>query len=1104
MDSSNNEISTKTIEQRLAALSPEHRVLLQKIQAKKAGDTTSENIRQNARPGKYYRLSPAQRRLWILDKMEQSGDVYNVPSLYFLHGPLDTAVLSSAIDMLVDRHWILQTRFVVVDGEPMQYIDKDIPVSLEVHSLEQAFSTSQSRTNVTQPELITRTLESFDLKSGPLIRIHLYKLDTQTHALMFVMHHIISDGWSMRVLMRELGQIYQSKLMPTPQNLEALPIQFADYAEWFCNQIAGNKFDEGIAYWTNQLKNAPPLELPTQRLRSREQRFAAGTFAFDFSAGLTDDMKQVAAREQITPFTFLLAVLYVLLFRYSSQKDISVGTNVAGRVHRQTAKLIGFFINTIVLRADLSGDPRFLTFLHHVRETAMTGFKHQDVPFERIVEAVQPERVINRNPLYQVVISQHMPEENFSFAGIEVERPPRQRLASQVDLEIYLGDTDTGITGEIIYSTALFDAAFIERLAANYVALLSEIVADPDQHLSTYAGISDEEREKVLALSYGKEADYSSLGCVHQEFERQVLATPEATAIVDGQRSLAFRALNAQANQLAHYLRRLGVNNEDRVGIYVNRSIEQMVAILGTLKAGGVYLPLDPDYPLERIHFMLNDSKTKVLITNENRLELKQEYTGQIVDLHRDQKSIASESDHNPNTPVSLDSALYVIYSSGSTGTPKGAVGLHRGAINRCNWMWRAFPFSRSDVCCLKTRTSFVDSVWELFGPLLCGIPLTLIPDEVVQDPALLIDALASERVTRLVLVPSLLRAILKNVDDIAARLPHLELWTAGGESLPDELYHLFRKTLPKARLLNIYGSSEVSADVTAVELTADKHRSHVSIGRPIDNTQIYILDKFMNPTPIGVPGEIYVGGDGIARGYHNRPDLTAAHFIQDPFSAEPDARLFKTGDLAKFDENGEILYLGRVDTQIKLRGFRIELGEIEAALESIDEVQTAVVSHEVAPHEHLVAFYTTADTGLSLDAATLRARLRTKLPAYMVPTTFNQIDVMPLLPSGKIDRRTLTNFESYTENDRAAKSVIVTPLERELIEIWREVLQRETIGVDDDFFELGGHSLLAMSIVSRINSKLGRTLQVASLFEAPSVRELARIVDSETHSNTD
>jgi amino acid adenylation domain-containing protein len=891
-------------------------------------------------------------------------------------------------------------------------------------------------------------------------------------------------------------------LSQSPNEVAGLPIQYADYAEWFCNQLTGDKYEKHLEYWAKQLNDVPPLDFPTQRTRGREQQFDAGTVAWHIPTELTSNIKKFTMREQVTPFVFLLTSLYVLLFRYSGQDDISIGANVAGRSLKQLETLIGFFVNTIVLRGDLSGNPNFLQLLRRVRKTTIDGFKHQDIPFERVVEAVKPERMLNRNPLYQVVLSQHMPDENFSFAGINVERPQRERMASPVDMEIYIGDTESGMSGEVVYSKTLFDEVYMQRLAANYVALLTEIIENPDLSLSEYVGLSAQERDKLNLLCHGKKVDYPRDQCIHSLFAQQVDKTPNSVALAHDHQSLTFQELNDHANRLAHYLRHLRVKPGNLVGVYLDRSLDQVIAILSVLKAGGAYVPLDPDFPLERIRFMLSDSGAKVLIAQDEESAAKLGFQGSVVHLDTKRDEIGAESGDNPEVQIPQDSAAYIIYTSGSTGVPKGVIGRHHGAINRFNWMWRTYPFDKNEVCCLKTRISFVDSVWELFGPLLRGVQVVLIADEVVQDPGRFVRFLSSNGVTRLVLVPSLLRAMLDNGSNLYEHLKKIEIWTTSGEILSYELYRSFRKKLPRARLLNLYGSSEVSADVTAAELTSDRSRRYVSLGRPIDNTDIYILDKYKNPVPIGVQGEIYVGGEALAQGYHNRPELTADQFTRNPFSEATDALLFKTGDLALFEENGEIQFRGRADSQVKLRGFRIELNEVQAVLESIEEVQTAVVIAKDNPYEHLVAFYTAGGVDLQKLDTKLREHARSRLPAYMVPSHFNQLSVMPLTPSGKIDRLALLNYENKDAGTASTASRIAqSEMEQRLTELWQEVLQVKTIYIDDNFFDLGGHSLLAVDLISRTNKAFDATLPVATLFEAPTISEIANHLDSVNES---
>ena len=614
----------------------------------------------------------------------------------------------------------------------------------------------------------------------------------------------------------------------------------------------------------------------------------------------------------------LLTALNILIARLSQNKDVVVGIPIANRTRSELESLIGFFVNTLALRSDLSDDPSFKDLLARIREETLQAYINQDLPFEKLVEELHQERDLSRNPVYQIFFAfQNLPAFSNEAAGLSIKRLSQKRTSVMTDLDIYVSERSDGLVGTFVYNTALFEAATIERFIRHYEVVLEQVVDNPECAVSKIPLLSEEQLDQILVDWNATEIDHPGEETLTALFEKQVERTPDQVALRFDNEEVTFSQLNSSANKFAHHLRNLGVALEDPVGVCLDRSIDQVTAILGVLKAGGLYVPLDADYPKDRVRYMLRDSGAKLLITHSRLSDLYSDYGNRVINVDLDREAIDEQPDTDLSSLVGPENAAYIIYTSGSTGLPKGVVGLHRGAVNRCNWMWRAYPFKKDDVCCLKTRISFVDSVWEIFGPLLHGIKVVLIPDEIVQDSTRLVESLGSHRITRLVLVPSLLRAILENVKDLGNRLPKLNLWITSGEALSDELFKKFRVSLPECRLLNLYGSSEVSADVTSCELTLDKSRDRVTIGRPIDNTRIFILDQNKNPMPVGVPGEIYAGGTGLARGYLRRENLTAERFVKIKVGNEEALDVFRTGDLGRFLANGEVEYLGRADSQI-------------------------------------------------------------------------------------------------------------------------------------------------------------------------------------------
>jgi amino acid adenylation domain-containing protein len=1058
-----------------------------------------------------YPLSSPQLRLWFVAQLDPGNVAYNLSSVYSLRGELDRTALERALREIVCRHDILRTTFATVDGEPRQFVAPHLACSLRFSDLT---DTTQDPSTEISKAVASISHQPFDLSKDTLFRITLFRIGDTEHVLNIVMHHIITDGWSNSVFIDELGALYAACAGAQPAKLEPLPMQYGDFAVTQRLRLTDGTLDRQLDYWKTQLKDVQPLQLPTDKQRPSRQTFDGRSVDWTISEGLAASLRALANDHKVTLFMLLLAAMKVLLARYCQQSDIVVGMPIANRTRSELEGLIGFFVNTLALRTDLAGDPPFTDLLERVRETALQAYRNQDLPFEKLVETLQPERDLSRNPVFQVFFAfQNVPNFQRDFAGLTIERLPQERTNAITDIELYVRAGSGTLHCTLVYNTALFDAATIDRMRNHYQTVLEAIVANPELRVAQIPLLMPEEWQRLVIDWNATAATYSRDATLAQLFEEQVARTPNEVALNFGDMHLTYTELNRRANQLAHYLRRLGVAPEDPVGIYVERSLAQVVAILGIVKSGGAYVPLDPDYPLERLQFMLEDSGAQILLTQRRIRELPADYTGKIVIIDGDAAEFACEPSHDPVGITSADQAAYVIYTSGSTGTPNGVIGLHRGAVNRCAWMWRAYPFRDGEVCCLKTRFSFVDSVWEIFGPLLQGVRMVAIPDAIVQDPERLVETLASSGVTRLVVVPSLLRALLDSVTDLAARLPALELWITSGEALPYELFARFRVALPDCRLLNLYGSSEISADVTACELTLDGRPERVSIGRPIANTKIYVLDEVQNPVPVGVPGELYVGGDGLARGYWRRPDLTADRFVPDPFSHTPGSQLFRTGDRARYWADGEIEFLGRTDSQLKLRGFRIESGEVEAGLDAVDGIDMAavVLKRDAKGVEYLAAFYQTSD-GVDVAAATIHESLRRCLPNYMLPATLTRLESLPLTPSGKIDRKHLTEA---TPDDRmprergagrtthSARARAQAELSERMTEIWEHVLSRDGIGPNDNFFDLGGHSFLAVRLILEIEKVFGVRLPIHTLFEAPTVAGLARRLKLQTGGAT-
>jgi amino acid adenylation domain-containing protein len=1042
-------------------------------------------------------LSFAQERLWFLEQLEPGSSAYNICRAARLTGPLNVEVLESSLNEIARRHEVMRTTFQIADGQPAQVIASELQGSIKLIEL---FRLSNAESDTEVGRLIAEEADRpFDLCAGPLLRATLLRLRDDDHILILTTHHIVSDAWSMGIFTRELWTLYGAYANGRLSSLKELPVQYADYAVWQREWLQGEVLESQLSYWRKQLENLPVLNLPTDRPRPAQQSYLGARQPITLSESLTIAVNELSKREGVTQFMTLLAAFYVLLYRYSGQEDVAVGSPIANRNRTELEGLIGFFVNTLVLRTDLSEEPAFKELLLRVRDVCLGAYAHQDLPFERLVRELQPERDVSRNPLFQVMfVLQNAPRSLAEISDLGFRQIETEHERSQFDLSLFLRERDGRLIGFFEYSTDLFGCATIERMAGHFQMLLEGIVADPDQPILAIPLLTETERHQLLVEWNDTAADYPKSCCIQELFEEQVERTPDATPVRFEGEQLTYRELNARANQLARYLLRLGVGPEKRVGICVERSLEMVVGLLGILKAGGAYVPLDPGYPSGRLEFMLNDAQVSVLLTQKPLVRQLSRTEALAVCLD-DLTFFDQENKENLTRATDAESAAYVIYTSGSTGTPKGVVGLHRGAVNRFAWMWSTYPFRANEMSCVKTSLSFVDSVWEVFGPLLKGIPSTIIPDQVAKDPQLLIQTLADNHVTRIVLVPSLLKAILDVDRNLQSHLPDLKLWTSSGEPLSKELAERFYQCLPNSKLLNLYGSSEVSADATCYETRKTESSGRISIGRPIHNTQIYLLDSHLQPVPIGISGEICVGGAGLAWGYLNRPQLTAERFIPNAFSDEPRSRLYRTGDLARYLSNGNIEFLGRVDNQVKIRGCRIEPAEVETVLNQHPAVRESVVVADqgtCSAERRLVAYLVSTDQP-SPSANQLRGFLKDKLPEFMVPSVFVALETLPLMPNGKVDRGALP----LPENARLElENVFVGPrteAEQLVAQVWREVLKVEKIGVHDNFFELGGHSVTATQVIGRLRDAFRAEVPLRFLFETPTIAELTQKIET-------
>ncbi|MEC4811965.1 MAG: amino acid adenylation domain-containing protein [Scytonema sp. PMC 1069.18] len=1099
-----------SFELEIASLSPEQKALFDKL-LKQSGlnHVKTPEISKIAIPRRKdvngIPLSFAQQRLWFFQQLNPHNVAYNVFSALRLEGQLKVTFLEKVLTEIVRRHESLRTTFMTNSEEqPIQIIASPQPIALPIVDLRAAPNIEQE----VQRLAIAEAQRPFDL-TKPLLQITLLKLRETEYVLLLTMHHIISDRWSLGVFVREMKALYEAfsneRLSPLPE----LPIQYGDWAIWQQQYLQGEVLEAQMAYWKQQLTHLPVLELPTDRPRPAVATYKGATQSFELSKALSDALKALSQKEGVTLFTLLLAIFKVLLHKYTHQNDIVVGTDIANRNRVETEGLIGFLINTLVLRTKLSGNLTFRQFLTRVREVTLGAYDHQDLPFDKLVDILKPERNLSEMvPLYQVKFDLQLAQvEPLELSGLAVNSLVFDNKTAKFELRFNLLETERGLTGLVEYSTDLFDTTTVTHMIRHFQTLLEGIVANPQQRLSDLSLLSELEQHQLLVEWNETQVEYPQK-CIHELFEAQVERTPNSVAVVFEDQQLTYTELNTKANQLAHYLRSLGVKPEVLVGICVERSLHMVIGLLAILKAGGAYVPLDPTYPQQRLAFMLSDTQVPVLLTQQSLVEKLPDHQAHIVCLDIDWDNIAQESQHNPINNSTINNLAYVIYTSGSTGKPKGVLGLHQGAVNRFHWMWEIYPFTKEEVCCQKTSLNFVDSVWEIFGPLLQGVRAVIIPDSILKAPQQFVETLSSYEVTRLILVPSLLRVLLNTYTDLQERLPKLKLWVTSGEALPVDLLQNFRQTMPQSTLLNLYGSSEVSADVTYDSINPQAQTPlRVTIGSPLANTQVYVLDKYLKPVPIGIPGELYISGAGLARGYLNRPEMTAERFIPNPFSSdsasannnELGTRLYKTGDLVRYLPDGKLEFMGRLDHQVKLRGFRIELGEIEAELNQLPEVRESVVLAKAnEPNDQQLIAYVVPDPEQTLTTSELYSLLTQKLPNYMIPSAFVILEALPLLPNGKVNRKALPMPDKVRPELEEVYQPPQTEVEKTIAHIWQETLRIEEVGIHDNFFELGGHSLLLVQVHSKLQKTFQRDFSLVEMFQYPTINHLAKYLSQE------
>ncbi len=1060
-------------------------------------------------------LSHGQKALWFLHQSAPESAAYNTAFAVRIRSPFDMRHLRAAFQDLVARHPSLRTTFERRDGEPVQVRHGHQELHCEQHHLP----------SCSEAELRSRVAEEyrrpFDLERGPLLRISLFTRGDDDHVLLLTIHHIVCDAWSIWMLAHEFRLLYLAKVRGEAIALPPLLGQYSDYIEWQSQMLAGPEGERLSKYWREQLSGAEPvLNLPSDFPRPPSQSFRGASHQFQIAADLVERIVHLAKSQGTTLYTCLLAAFQVLLSRYSGQDDILVGSPVNGRTQTDFAGTIGYFANPVVVRADLSGNPGFDVFLSQVRHTVLAALAHQDYPFPLLVERLQPNRDPSRSPLVQVLCVLQQPpqteelrtlftpgdcEAQVHWGDLRVERYELDQMEGQFDLTLETVRADRSLRGVFKYNTDLYEPATIARMEKHFCNLLEAVSADPQQPIGQLPMLGADEKELITVQWNQTQCDLPCPLRLHSWIEAQAERTPAAVAVsapsarVESLTQLTYRELNRRANQLARYLRSLGVGPDVPVAVSLERSCELLIALLGILKAGGAYVPLDPGYPADRLDYMLRDSRTPVLLTHSKLVERVMSNRGgqredgsplEVICIDSDWPNVATHEATNPPPNTEPDHLAYIIYTSGSTGRPKGAMNTHRGICNRLDWMQKTFRLTQRDRVLQKTPISFDVSVWELFWPLLTGARLVMAEPGGHQDQAYLVDVIDRESITTMHFVPSMLHLFLEAPD--LARCRSLRRVVCSGEALSFELQQRFFERL-QCELYNLYGPTEAAIDVTWWKCRPDDTRRVVPIGRPISNTQIYILDAHRTPTPIGVPGEIYIGGHNVARGYLNRPELTEERFVPDPFAQRGGEKLYRTGDRARFLADGNVEYLDRIDHQVKIRGCRVELGEIELALCHHPAIKEAVVVVQTVGESdaRLVAYLVTCGNS-DVAVGQLRAHLSEQLPEYMVPSHFITLDALPLSPNGKVDRRALPKPAS----DRKDSADQVAPrgeAERLVAGIWREALHVDRVGIHDNFFELGGHSLLLGRIQNRVRETFGQSLTMVEMFQHPTVYTLAK-----------
>ncbi|MFC1851967.1 amino acid adenylation domain-containing protein [candidate division CSSED10-310 bacterium] len=1102
--------SLNRVSKRLSRLSPEKRALFE-VKLKQSGHSSSSP--QTILPRKNRECAPlswGQERMWFLHQYDELNRAYNRPAALRITGYLKVDVLLQCLQEIVQRHDILRASFPERHGIPEQNFRSTLPLEMPVINLQSipAQKQEQEIKRLIQEE----TQRPFDMARGPLLRFSLLRKSSTDHILVFIIHHIIFDGWSMGIFLGELSTLYQAFCSGKPTPLLELSIQYPDFAQWQRDLFQTDMMKEHLAYWKQQLDGAPPFsELPCDNPGSFKQTFPGVRHTFKVPGAVRETVRDISRREGVTLFMTLFASFLTLLYRYTGQEDLIIGVPVAGRELMETEGLIGMFINTLALRVNLSGNPTFLELLHKVHEVTLAAYAHQQVPFEKIVEELKIKRTGNHPPLFQIMFTvRNIPNYGpYEGAGLKITPIDLDSGIAIYDLSMEVLDVEGSLAVSILYNTDLFDEQSIERFADHYQRLLSGIGSHPAHHISQYQMLSEKELQSLIVDWNARTAEFAQTACIHHLFEFQVQQTPDAVAVVFEGQCITYQELNRRANQVAHLLRRQGVAPETTVGIYIERSLEMIIGLLGILKAGGAYVPLDPAYPRGLTAFMLQDTNAPMIVTQSHLNRRLSRVETQIIDIDSLWQEIKPDWVENPHSGVIPDNLAYIIYTSGTTGKPKGVLISHRNVVGFLHSYGQRTGLDVPRIGTSVITFSFDTSVEEIFSILCFGGTLHIIRPENSTNPDYFARYLVERHINTSYILPTFIPDIASHLHELGLPLNFRCLLT-GLESKKQKVLQTFRDLSAEILILNGYGPTEVTYGATSYTFEkAVESEREVPIGSVFPNYETYIVDERMNVIPVGLKGELLIGGVGISRGYHNRPDVTAEKFIPDLFNPEKMNRLYRTGDLTRYLPEGTICFHGRIDNQVKLRGYRIELQHIAAVLQQHPAVgkTTVIVREETSGQKYLVAYIIPDQNTVCGDTKNdpeqkylveklqplLRQHLESKVPHYMIPAAFVFLNKFPLTPTDKIDIRSLPPPD-HVHPEQSGKFVAPrNHLEEVIAGIWSHILKYESIGVYNNFFDLGGHSLLATQIISRIRDYFKLDLTIQNMFEYPTIDQMTK-----------